>query len=62
MHHNHPQLTISPQEASKRTGIGLNTLRAHLRSGSLPSVRVGRNYRIRIEVLERWLASLEEAG
>lgn len=61
-HLNKPQLTLSPKEASQRTGIGLSTLRAHLRSGRLPSVRVGRNYRVRIEALERWLVTLEEVN
>lgn len=58
--HKPEKLTLTPLEASRFSGVGLNTLRDALRAGALPAIRVGRNYRIRRETLERWLTDLEE--
>lgn len=55
--------TFSPEEGAEYVGISLRYFRKFLRSGAIRSIRVGRNYRIPIEVLDRWLASAgNEAG
>jgi excisionase family DNA binding protein len=51
-------LTVSPQEAAARLGLGRGTVYQLLRSGQLPAIRVGRNYRVLVAGLPDLLAKL----
>jgi excisionase family DNA binding protein len=48
-------LTLSPHESVAITGIGANATYALLRSGEMPSLRIGRNFRIVKSALVAWL-------
>jgi excisionase family DNA binding protein len=48
------RLFITPHEVASDTGIGVPTVYAMVHSGELPSVRVGRCFRIPIETYSNW--------
>jgi excisionase family DNA binding protein len=53
------RLTLTPRETVKLTGIGVNHTYALLRSGRMPSIRVGKRFFIPRAALLKWL---EAAG
>jgi excisionase family DNA binding protein len=50
------RLLLRPTEAATALGIGRSKAYELLRSGDLPSVRVGRAVRVPIEGLRDWIA------
>jgi excisionase family DNA binding protein len=52
-----PEL-ISVKEAARRAGVPRETLRDWLQAGSIPvkRIRYGRQYRVRVDELDAWLA------
>jgi excisionase family DNA binding protein len=52
-------LTLTPQQAATKLGIGRASMYALLRQGRVPSVRLGRIYRVPVRVLEEMLARPE---
>ncbi len=54
-----PQL-VSPQAVASAWGLNAATVRAWIRSGRLPAVRLGRVWRLRVDVLGQWLR--DQAG
>ena len=49
------ELTLSPKEASKKLGIGLNKVYELIHNHTIPSIRIGRKLLIPIVSLENWL-------
>jgi excisionase family DNA binding protein len=49
-------LAVSPVEAARLTGVGRTTIYQALRSGALPSMKIGKRRLISIEGLRAWLA------
>jgi excisionase family DNA binding protein len=54
-HRHAPLLTV--HEVAERLRSGEHTIRRLIRSGELPALRVGQQYRIDGDELERWLFS-----
>lgn len=50
-----PQFVTLP-EASRRTGLSIDTLRNRVKDGSIPAVLLANKYRIRVEDLDAWMA------
>ena len=50
-----PPLCVTPAEAAKQLHIGRTRMYALLKSGEIPSIRVGRKILIPTRVLEAWL-------
>jgi len=48
-------LTVTPQEAAARLGMGRASIYRLLREGRLPAVKLGRVYRVPVRVLEEVL-------
>jgi excisionase family DNA binding protein len=48
-------LTLTPREAAKLTGLGMNYTYALLHSGEMPSIKAGKKYFIPRAALMRWL-------
>jgi len=46
----------SPTLAAQVLGLHVNTVRALIRSGTIPSIKLGRKYLIGVSELEKWLA------
>jgi excisionase family DNA binding protein len=58
--HNSPDPeAISVEDASCRAGIGRTFLYEAIRSGQLPSIKLGKRRLVRVEALRHWLKSLE---
>jgi len=56
----HPQAaTLSPRESMKITGIGVTNTYRMLRSGEMPSIKVGKRFFVPKAALLKWL---ENAG
>lgn len=53
------QKTISIPEAGRWLGVSRNTAYAAAKHGQIPTIRVGRQYRVPVVALQR---KLEEAG
>lgn len=51
------KLTLSPKEASKKLGIGLNKIYELIHNHTIPSIRIGRKLLIPVGSLENWLIS-----
>lgn len=51
------RLTLSVSETAEQLGIGKNRAYDLVKSGELPSVRIGRTIRIPYEPLKDWLES-----
>lgn len=49
------KLTMTVREAAEVTGIGLNNTYALLKSGEMPSIRIGKKFYIPRSALIRWL-------
>jgi excisionase family DNA binding protein len=56
------RLSLSPEEASALTGIGLTSIRQAASSGALKARKHGTRTIILREYLEEWLRSLPEIG
>ncbi len=52
----------SAQMAAWRSGLGRTAIYAAIKSGDLPSIKIGKRRLIRIEALREWLKSLEQKG
>jgi excisionase family DNA binding protein len=52
-----PAIAVAPAEAARRAGVGRSTLYLALRSGELPSLKLGRRRLIRLDALDAWLDS-----
>lgn len=50
-----PQYLTLP-EASRRTGVSIDTLRDHVKKGTLPGALTAGKYRIRVADLDAWMA------
>jgi excisionase family DNA binding protein len=50
-----PPLVVAPAEAARLAGVGRTTLYAALKSGALPSLKLGRRRLIKIGALQDWL-------
>jgi excisionase family DNA binding protein len=56
------RLSLSPEEASALTGIGLTAIREAISSGALDARKHGRRTIILPEALKGWLQSLPKTG
>lgn len=56
------KLLIKPREAAQVLSIGLSSLYVLIRSGELPSIRVGRAIRIERKQLDEWIRQQGEGG
>jgi len=43
-------------EAARRTGVSIDTLRRHVKEGTLPGALTAGKYRIRVVDLDAWMA------
>jgi excisionase family DNA binding protein len=50
-----PPGLLTPQEAARRTGVHVETIRRAVRKRELPASRIGRAVRIDADDLDRWL-------
>ena len=50
-------IAVAPAEAARIAGLGRSTLYLALRSGDLPSLKLGRRRLIRLDALAAWLDS-----
>ena len=55
------QIAVKPLEAAAAIGIGRTQVYNLIRSGQLPSVRVGKSIRVPVESLRNWLLENEKA-
>ena len=56
------RLSLSPEEGSALTGIGLTSIRAAVSSGDLKAKKHGRRIIILPEDIKAWLKALPDAG
>jgi excisionase family DNA binding protein len=50
---------LTAEEVADRLGVGVKSVWAQARAGTIPHVRLGRYRRFRPEAIERWIADLE---
>jgi len=55
------QILVDIDEAAERLSIGRTTLYRLIRSGDIPTVRIGRSVRVPAQALERWAADRAHA-
>jgi excisionase family DNA binding protein len=55
------KLLLTPVEAATALGIGRSTIYELMRTGALPSVRIGRCRRIPVTGVRDYIATLQEA-
>lgn len=55
------RVLLTVQDVQDLLQLGRSTVYELIRTGELPSVRIGRSVRIRRETLESWLADIEAA-
>lgn len=56
MEQSHPEpIAVSPEEAARLIGIGLNTMYRALRRGDIPSVKVGSRIIVSVRALQAFL-------
>jgi excisionase family DNA binding protein len=53
------RIAVSPSEAARLSGIGRTKLYQALKSGALPSFKVGTRRLIRVSEIDAWLRRLE---
>jgi excisionase family DNA binding protein len=58
----HGMGVLSTAEVAELTGLHIETVRVHLRSGRLDSKRIGRVYLIEQSAVRRWLATKPNRG
>ncbi|KPM53345.1 hypothetical protein ACG83_21665 [Frankia sp. R43] len=56
------RLLLSTPDAAARLNIGRSTLYDLIRSGALPTVKIGRRRLVAVDDLARYAASLQAAG
>jgi excisionase family DNA binding protein len=56
------RLTLTPRESTEYTGIGITMTYALLKSGELPSIKVGTKFYILREQLLQWLKDRASMG
>lgn len=54
VHTTEPQYLTLP-EASRRTGLSIDTLRNRVKDATIPAAMVANKYRIRVEDLDAWM-------
>lgn len=54
-------LAVSPAEAARLAGVSRSTLYVALKSGDLPSIKLGKRRLIRMTALEAWLDAHADA-
>jgi excisionase family DNA binding protein len=54
---NRDHLTLTPREAAKLTGLGVNYTYALLHSGEMPAIKAGKKFFIPKAALLKWLES-----
>lgn len=54
------ELLIPVEEAARRLAIGRTVAYSLIRSGELPSVKIGRSRRVPVSTLQEYVASLRE--
>lgn len=52
----------TPQQVADKLQLTVRTIWAYIRSGKLPASKLGREYRISEEQLDRFMKSLEVGG
>lgn len=55
-------LALTPEQAAKAAGLGRTTVYAALKSGGLPSLKIGKSRRIMISDLLRYLEGFRVIG
>lgn len=56
------KLLLTPEEAADAIGSGRSTVYELMRAGQLESIKVGRNRRIPVDALERFVDQLRETA
>ncbi len=51
------KLAVAPAEAARLASVGRSTIYTAMKSGALPSIKVGKRRLIRLTALEAWLDS-----
>jgi excisionase family DNA binding protein len=51
---------LSPPQVARELGLSVRTIRQYMRDGMIPSIKIGRHWRIRRSALEAYLASLTQ--
>ena len=51
---------FSAEDIAQITGLHINTVRALLRNGTIPSIKLERKYLVSISNLEKWLSGNQE--
>lgn len=55
------RVIYTPAEVSKLLGVKLETAYSLIKSGSIPALRIGRNYKIPKEMFDEWLRNAASA-
>ena len=55
-------IAVRVEDAAKLTSLGRTEIYKAIRDGGLASVKVGKRRLIRVDALDRWLASLERVA
>jgi len=57
-----PPKLYSTEELADILGKSVETIREFLKNGTIPAIKVGREWRVRAEVLAEYLIALETKG
>ena len=57
-----PDGLMTAEEIAQRLGVKPGWVYRQSRAGSIPTVRLGRYYRYRLDAIEEWLAEREHAA
>jgi len=55
------QIALRPTEAGKALGVGRTKIYELLKTGKLPSVRIGRSIRVPVDALRAWIEKNQSA-
>ena len=58
---NSPNGTVTIPEAARITGMGRDTIRAHIKAGTIPAKRLGKRILISQEWIDNWFDRLPDA-
>ncbi len=61
LNHN-SEILLRAEEVAARLRLGRSTVYDMIKSGQLPSLRVGRSVRVPLQALTEWVASRTEVG
>lgn len=56
------KLLLRPAEAAESLGLGRSKTYQLIASGTIPSLRIGKNVRVSVEALRLWAKDQEKAG